>query len=346
MDFDQSHLLHILLFLCRQSKSAAEARRSISVVYGNDAIGESTCQKWFSRFKDPAFTLDKLEDQRRHNKSERKFEDDAIETLLEEDSGRTQERLAQIIGVDRSTISRRLAAIGFRAVAGKWVPHQLAEVNKNHRLNTCISLLARQKRKSFLYQLVTGDESWVYYDNTRQKKYYLKPGQPAPHNPKPKFHGKKVLLCIWWDQKGILYYELLPEGEAVNASLYSTQLQRLQSAIEQKRPISGKGKRKIILLHDNARPHVAKHTRAVIEQLGWEILPHPAYSPDLAPSDYHLFLGLKTSFRNTVFKNLQETENAIVRYFESKTQSYFHHGIQQLPGRWEKVVAADGDYFD
>jgi [histone H3]-lysine36 N-dimethyltransferase SETMAR len=346
MDFDQQHLLHILLFLFREGKSAAVAHRTINSVYGNDAIGESTCQKWFSRFKDPAFTLKNLEDQRGHNKRERKFEDDTLETLLEEDSGRTQEGLAQIIGVDQSTISRRLVTIGFRAVAGKWVPHKLSEVNKNHRLNTCISLLARQKRKSFLYQIVTGDESWVYYDNTKQQKYYLKPGQPAPHNPNPDLHGKKALLCIWWDQKGILFHELLPQGETVNAALYSTQLQRLQAVIKQKRPFTGKGKRRIILLHDNARPHVAKSTRAVIEQLGWEVLPHPAYSPDLAPSDYHLFLGLKTSLRNIVFKNLQETENAIVRYFESKTQNFFQHGIRQLPGRWEKVVAADGDYFD
>ncbi|XP_045455416.1 myrosinase 1-like [Melitaea cinxia] len=54
-------------------------------------------------------------------------------------------------------------------------------------------------------------------------------------------------------------------------------------------PFSGKGKRSVKLLHDNARPHVGKPVKDTLLALGWEAVPHPAYSPDLAPSDYHLF---------------------------------------------------------
>ena len=116
--------------------------------------------------------------------------------------------------------------------------------------------------------------------------------------------------------------------------------------IERKRPFTGKGKRPIILLHDNARPHVAKTTCQTIEELGWEVLAHPAYSPDLAPSDYHLFLGLKNSLRDTCFKTLEESENAVCAYFRSKDEKFYWNGIHELPKRWEKVIAVDGDYFD
>ncbi len=95
------------------------------------------------------------------------------------------------------------------------------------------------------------------------------------------------MLRVWWDQKGIIYWELLEPKQTVTADLYSQQLTRLSQALERKQPYRGKGKRKVILLRDNARPHVAKMTQATIESLDWEVLSHPAYSPDLAPTDYH-----------------------------------------------------------
>ena len=76
------------------------------------------------------------------------------------------------------------------------------------------------------------------------------------------------MLCVWWDQKGIIYYELLKSKQKVNSNLYSQQLTRLSEALQLKRPFSGKGKRKVILLHDNARPHVVKTTQERIENLG------------------------------------------------------------------------------
>ena len=129
------------------------------------------------------------------------------------------------------------------------------------------------KKKSFLWKIVTGDEKWIYYDNSVNKKQWLSPGQTPLHTPKPEIHRKKVMLCVWWDQKGIIYYEILDPKLTVTANLYSQQLVNLSQALEVKRPYSGKTKRKVILLHDNARPHVAKTTQATIENLGWEVLP-------------------------------------------------------------------------
>ena len=70
-------------------------------------------------------------------------------------------------------------------------------------------LLERHKKKSFLHRIVTGDEKWIHYDKPKREKSYVKSGQPAKSTAQPNIHGAKVTPCICWDQKGVLYYELL-----------------------------------------------------------------------------------------------------------------------------------------
>jgi histone-lysine N-methyltransferase SETMAR len=343
MEFDNTHLRHILLFLFRQGKKASEARLDICSIYGDEALTERTCYKWFSKFKQGDFSL---EDAPRSG-GPRKVNNEDLEALLEDDPGLTQTELAMQLGVDQSTISLHLHELGKIWKAGKIVPHKMTPDIQNHRLNICVSLRSRQKKKSFLHLIVTGDETPVYYENPAPKKFWLDPGQAGPSSPKLKPYRNKVLLCVWWDSKGILYQEFLSREETVNAKRYSNQLQRLQKEIQKKRPVgSHEKRRKVILLHDNARPHIAKATCGTIEDLGWEVLPHPAYSPDLAPSDYHLFHGLKTFLRDKNFKTREDIEKVVLGYFNSKNDEFFWRGIHDLPNRWEKVIANDGNYFD
>ena len=83
-------------------------------------------------------------------------------------------------------------------------------------------LLERHKKKSFLHRIVTGDEKWIHYDNPKRKKSYVKPDQPAKSTAMSNIHGAKVMLCISWDQKGVLYYELLKPGETIDGECYRT----------------------------------------------------------------------------------------------------------------------------
>ena len=87
----------------------------------------------------------------------------------------------------------------------------------------------------------------------------------------------------------MLFWELLTGNDTVTAAVYCDQLHQLNAANRAKRP----RRVDVNLLYDNARPHVASATRRQLEQLGWTTVPHPAYSPDIAPSDNHLFRSLK-----------------------------------------------------
>ncbi|GBP48174.1 Mariner Mos1 transposase [Eumeta japonica] len=67
---------------------------------------------------------------------------------------------------------------------------------------------------------------------------------------------------------------------------------RLSRALKRKRPQYYSRHDKIILLHDNGRPHVAVPVKNYLNTLDWETLPHPPYSQDVTTSDYHLFRSM------------------------------------------------------
>jgi histone-lysine N-methyltransferase SETMAR len=84
----------------------------------------------------------------------------------------------------------------------------------------------------------------------------------------------------------------MEHGQTVNSEIYSAMLKnKLKPAIRSK--WRGLLSKTVLLHHDNARTHAAAATVETIQKLNFELLPHPVYSPDLAPSDYRLFGSLK-----------------------------------------------------
>jgi [histone H3]-lysine36 N-dimethyltransferase SETMAR len=338
----KQHLREVLLSHFFAKRTAAESHRLLVELYGEHAVSNTQCKEWFARFRSGDFDI---RDKERPGQP-KKFEDEKLEELLDQDSCQTQEELAQALNVTQQAISKRLKALGFIQKQGHWVPHELKPRDVERRFCMSEMLIARHKKKSFLHRIVTGDEKWIYYDNPKRKKSYCKRGQSTKSTPKQNIHVAKVMLCIWWDQKGVLYYELLKPNETINGERYRQQLIKLNAAIKQKRPEWEARHESLIFHDDNARPHRAQGPKNYVENVGWEKLPHPPYSPDLAPSDYHLFRSMQNALTGIRFTSSQGIKNWLDSFLASKDEQFFWRGIHKLPERWEKVVANDGQYFE
>jgi len=71
-----------------------------------------------------------------------------------------------------------------------------------------------------------------------------------------------------------------------------------------------------LLQHDNARPRTSAATRDAIWRLDFPVLPHPPYSPDLAPSDFHLFPKLKEHLKSQGISCDEEVKSAVRKQFQ------------------------------
>ena len=126
--------------------------------------------------------------------------------------------------------------------------------------------------------------------------FHSKKTAAEAHRELPKVYGDAALsetTCRDWFRRfkdgdfDVIYYQLLKPNETIAGERYRTQLMTLSRALRKKRPQYEQRHEKVILHYDKARPHVAKPVKTYLETLKWKVLPHPPYSPDIAPSAYY-----------------------------------------------------------
>ena len=140
----------VLLHYFNMKKTAAKSHRILVEVYGEHALAERTCQKWFTRFKSGDFGL---EDEERPGQPN-KFKDEELEALPDEDCCQTQEELAESLRVTQAAISKRLKAAGYIQKQGNWVPHELKPRDVERRFCMYEMLLDATKRSHFCIGLL------------------------------------------------------------------------------------------------------------------------------------------------------------------------------------------------
>ena len=229
----------------------------------------------------------------------------------------------------------------------KIVPRVLREDKKERRCHDSEEMVELiNSDPAVLDALVTCDESWIYcYDpkTKRQRSQCKRAGSPRPKKARQRKSTHKHLMIPFVDSTGMMYTHWVTTGQTVNKEYYEV-LREFRKRFLGKRPSLFKSG----LWHfhqDNAPVHKSILVTVSLTKMGIKTVCHPPYSPDLAPFDFWLFPKLKEKLRGCCYETIAEMKESVTKFIDMLTQEDFHGTFQKLLERYNKCIAAGGDYF-
>ncbi|KAE9419249.1 hypothetical protein Angca_004834, partial [Angiostrongylus cantonensis] len=146
---------------------------------------------------------------------------------------------------------------------------------------------------------------------------------------------EKVMVTAQWFAAGLIHHSSPNLDDTITAEQDYQQIDEIHRELQQERKalVSRKGS---ILLHDNAMPQIAKLALQKLNELGYETLPRPLYSPDLSPTDYHFLKHLDNFMRKKCFTDYNDAKydfNFNFKFIAFRTPRFYASGIMLLIGR-------------
>lgn len=273
-----------------------------------------------------------------------------VHDMVMADRRMTIRRIAEITDFSYGTIEKILTDIlGLKKLSARWVPRMLTPDQKRSRVLHSEASLAKFSADpdEFLSRFVTVDETWVHHFDPESKQQSMEwhhKGSPPPRKFRVVPSAGKIMATIFWDADGILMVDFLERGHTITGFYYANLISKLHERIKEKR--RGKLRKGILFHQDNAPVHKSHIAMNAIHDAGFEWHEHPAYSPDLAPSDYFLFPKLKEYLRGTRYDDDYQVMTAVNDWLEDQPQEFFSRGIRALEHRWTKCIEVQGDYVE
>ena len=137
------------------------------------------------------------------------------------------------------------------------------------------------------------------------------------------------MASVFWEKRGVIHVDFLPRGATINSEYYCRVLSDVHMRLRKKKS-PGLITKGVVFLQDNARAHTAHCTKCTLQQLGWEGLPHPPYSPDLALSGFHLFGPLKEFLGGQHFSTDDAVKQAVLGWFCHTDKTFYAEAFQAL----------------
>lgn len=328
-----------------------DIHREVCDIYGEGQMSHRSICRWVAKFKTGQQQVKDATRPGRPATTTTKSNIEKIRNMLNKDARYTVRDLARLTNLSLARVHGILKKhLQLRKINARWIPHLLTDEQKRTRVANAKKLLKmypKYNKKAF-DNFVTGDETWVYYFEPKRKcsnRIWATKNAKRPSIAKRQRTVKKVLYVIFFDNKGPVMQIPVPKGRTVTAKFYkNVVLKNLKSCYKRRRPSTGI--KYLRLLHDNAPAHKARLVTEFLASEKVTVLPHPPYSPDLAPCDFFLFPKLKFQLSGKRYKSRNALGSAVYQYLMSVPIKEYELCFQSWIERLKRCVQVGGEYFE
>lgn len=328
----------------------SETLKMLEKAFGESCLGKTQAYEWYKRFKGGRTSLDHDEIPGRPTTSVTEENIESAKQIVLQNRSVPIREIAVLLGISYGSAEHILTdVLGLKRVASRLVPKKLNFIQKQRRVDVAKEMISNaDSDPTFIECIITGDEVWVYeYDveTAQQSSEWRFEGESKPKKERQSRSKIKVMLTVFFDIRGVVHYEFLPDGQTVNKEYYLAVMRRLREAIRKKRPDLWK-ENSWILHHDNAPAHTALVVSQFLAKNSTNIINQAPYSPDMAPCDFFLFPRLKLPLRGTRFETIEAIKENSLRELKAIPSAAYKTCMENWIKRWHACIAAGGEYFE
>ena len=343
--------VRLLVESCRRNKmSAQDAHSFITTAWGVKATSLKTVYRLYKEFSEGRVSFEDKERLGRPSSTASAENVEKIKELIQENSQVSLRGLADLACIPCTTVHRIVhEKLGLRMVKVRWVPHLLSDDNKQERVARAKDFLAVLRSRRLLKEekvLVVIDEKMLYHRAVGNKSCshaWIGPDGDAPTAAKRLQIERKTMIIVAVTSDGRYSFDVLDQGESINGERYKQFLVRMEHNFRRHcRPLSWN---RMMLMHDNARPHTCKLVQEFLQEKGVEMVKQPAWSPDFNLLDRYVFASLENARIRIDFHDKVDIGTFLTDHLNTICSNQFSTQLTLLELDLEDIAACSGDYL-
>lgn len=339
---------HIRYYIETRSKlgiNATDIHRELCDAWGESYVSYPCVTKWIREFREGRQSIEDAPRSGRPVTQTTAENIELVRQLIDTDPHVSIRYLITETGLSYFIVYNIITEhLKLKKLCTRWVPHFLTEEQKKERVRICQENLAKFETGTWRKgDIVTADETWIYLRKIDSGGVWEREGERPPTSVRRRTHEPKSMFCIFIMTNGPILIHQVPRGQSIDGSYYRVNcLEKLVEEIRKKRPVK---KTHGIKLHfDNAPPHRNSIVNNYLAERSFTVIPHPAYSPDLAPCDFWLFGFIKHQLKT--YSDEKSLKDGVTQILNDIPEKMYRKSFENWIERMKLCIKYGGDYFE